>query len=53
MSANEQTLFREGYASALALKMENVADRTNVTNQIFQSPLAPQEPDFTPENWSA
>jgi len=40
MSANEQTLFREGYASALAQKMENLSDRTNVTNQIFQSPQA-------------
>jgi hypothetical protein len=40
MSANEQTLFREGYASALAQKMENLSDRTNVTNQIFQTPQA-------------
>jgi hypothetical protein len=40
MAANEQTLFREGYASALAQKMENLSDRTNVTNQIFQSPQA-------------
>jgi hypothetical protein len=40
MSANEQSLFREGYASALAQKMENLSDRTNVTNQIFQSPQA-------------
>jgi hypothetical protein len=34
MSANEQSLFQEGYASALAQKMENLSDRTNVTNQI-------------------
>src|SRR5215470_1052593 len=40
MGANEQSLFREGYASALAQKMENLSDRTNVTNQIFQSPQA-------------
>lgn len=40
MTANERTMFREGYASKLSAMIDEATDRSNVITRFFNSPAA-------------